>query len=79
MAFKIALCALLLLGAVASKMAASARGSCASGMPSCRALSTQAFVTAMAMGQARPTSSAAITSSRLQAESMSPPSKMRAR
>ena len=38
------------LGAVASSTAASARGSLASGRPSCTAASTQALVTAMAWG-----------------------------
>ena len=38
------------LGAVASSTAAWARGSRASGSPSCRALSTQAFTMGTAMG-----------------------------
>lgn len=50
MAAMMALWAELDLGAVASRMAASARGSLASGRPSSRAASTQALVTAMAWG-----------------------------
>ena len=50
MAAMMALWLALDLGAVASRMAASARGSRASGSPSCTAASTQAFVMAMAWG-----------------------------
>ena len=50
---------LLDLGAVASRMAAWARGSCASGSPSCRAESTHAFTMDTAWGYAIPTSSLA--------------------
>ena len=41
---------LLDLGAVASRMAACAKGSCASGRPSCIAVSTQDFTMVMAWG-----------------------------
>ena len=50
MAAMMALWAVLDLGAVAKRMAASARGSRASGSPSCTAASTQALVMAMAWG-----------------------------
>ena len=67
------------LGAVARRMAAWARGSCASGSPSCRAESTQALTMDTAWGYAIPTSSLAEHSSRRQGVMRSPASRKRAR
>ena len=56
------------MGDVAINTAASPKGILASGIPSFRAISTQAFTMGMIMGYASPTSSAAITISRRQAD-----------
>ena len=67
------------LGAVASRIAAWARGSWASGSPSCMAVSTHAFTMETAWGYAIPTSSLAEHSSRRQGVMRSPASRKRAR
>ena len=67
------------LGAVARRIAASARGMRASGSPSWSAESTRLFTITLAIGQARPISSLAITRSLRQGEIRSPPSRSFAR
>ena len=66
-------------GAVASRMHACASGSCASGKPSCRALSTHAFTILTACGYAKPMSSLAEQRIRRHAPGRSPASSSRAR
>ena len=66
-------------GEVAISTAASPRGIRASGTPSISAASTQALTIGMICGNARPTSSQAITISRRQAACICPASSKRAR